>query len=75
MRVSPGLAVNPQAVQAKRLDWEMLKLWVASGLVRLLYLDECGCCCQSPTDYSYSKQGEQKRIQQCRRRGRRIQQP
>lgn len=43
MRLSPAVAVNPQAVQAKRLDWEMLKLWAECGLIRLLYLDECGC--------------------------------
>ena len=72
LRVSPGIAQNPQLLQAKRSDWEMLKLWAASGLMRLLYLDECGCCCQSPTDYSLSIRGEQKRISQHRRRGRRI---
>ena len=72
MRLSPAVLVNPQAVQAKRLDWEMLKLWAECGLIRLLYLDECGCCCQSPVDYSYSKRGEQKQVRQHRRRGRRI---
>ena len=42
------------------------------GMVCLKYLDESGCCLQSPTDYSYGKRGEQKRIKQGKRRGRRI---
>lgn len=54
MRVSPATPKNLPMAQAKKLDWEMLKLWAASGILQLLYLDECGCCCQSPTDYSYS---------------------
>lgn len=41
-------------------------------MVCLKYLDESGCCCQSPVDYSYSKRGVQKRIRQHKRRGRRI---
>lgn len=50
----------------------MLKLWAQLGMVCLKYLDESGCCPQSPTDYSYGKRGEQKRIKGRKRRGRRI---
>lgn len=50
----------------------MLKLWAQQGVICLKYLDESGCCPQSPTDYSYGKRGEQKRIRQRKRRGRRI---
>lgn len=72
MRLSPAMPVNPQSVQAKRTDWEMLKLWAECGLLRLLYLDECGCSCTGSVDYSYGKRGQQKKIFQRRRRGRRI---
>ncbi|MEJ6487475.1 transposase [Nostoc punctiforme UO1] len=50
----------------------MLKLWAQLGSVCLKYLDESGCYCTSPTDYTYGRRGEQKRIRQNRRRGRRI---
>ncbi|MEG5001923.1 hypothetical protein [Microcoleus sp. B4-D4] len=53
-------------------DWEMLQLWAEQGVIRLKYLDESGCYCQSPTDYSYSRRGSQKRLRQTRRRGRRL---
>lgn len=36
------------------------------------YLDESGCCLWSPVSYSYSRIGEQKRLEQTERRGRRI---
>ncbi|OUL24845.1 transposase [Nostoc sp. T09] len=64
--------LNKEYLQAKRLDWELLKLWSQLGLVCLKYLDESGCYCTSPTDYAYGRRGEQKRIRQNRRRGRRI---
>jgi putative transposase len=39
----------------------------------LKYLDESGCCLWSPVSYSYSRVGEQKRLEQTRQRwGRRI---
>ena len=37
-----------------------------------MYLDESGCYCESPLVYSYGKKGEQKKIEQNRRKGRRI---
>lgn len=59
-------------ITAKQADWELLKLWALLGLVHLKYLDESGCYCQSPTDYAYAPRGQQKRLQQTRRRGRRV---
>lgn len=61
-----------QFKQAKQLDWQLLKLWAELGEIQLKYLDESGCYCQSPTDYGYVQKGQQKRIVQRRRRGRRI---
>jgi putative transposase len=75
LRAAPPIPTTPQAIQfkqAKQLDWELLKLWAQVGEIHLKYLDEAGCYCQSPTDYGYSRRGEQKRIVQRRRRGRRI---
>lgn len=75
MRSAPALAHTPQAQQfkqAKQLDWELLKLWAQVSEIQLKYLDESGCYCQSPTDYGYVQKGQQKRIVQCCRRGRRI---
>ena len=37
-----------------------------------MYFDESGCVCESPLVYSYGKKGEQKQIEQNRRKGRRI---
>ena len=42
------------------------------GGVELMYLDESGCCLWSPVSYSYSRKGEQKRIEQTDRRKGRI---
>jgi putative transposase len=47
-------------------------LWAQLGEIHLKYLDEAGCYCQSPTDYGYTRKGQQKRIRQRRRRGRRV---
>lgn len=72
VRYSPALNKSPAWTKAKRQDWEMLKMWAQLGLIRLKYLDESGCYCQSPTDYSYGRRGSQKKLCQTRRRGRRI---
>lgn len=42
------------------------------GYIELMYLDESGCCLWSPASYSYSRVGEQKRIEQTDRRNGRI---
>jgi hypothetical protein len=41
-------------------------------LIHLKYLDESGFCLWSPVSYSYVKKGEQKRLEQTPRRGRRL---
>lgn len=50
----------------------MLKAWAGLGVVCLKYLDESGCCPQRSSDYGYGLRGQQKRVKQRKRRGRRI---
>lgn len=50
----------------------MLQLWAQSGLICLKYVDESGFEGCSPLNYSYSRRGQQKRIHQPRKRGKRI---
>lgn len=50
----------------------MLQLWVQLELICLKYVDESGFERCSSLNYSYSRRGEQKRIHQPRRRGKRI---
>ena len=50
----------------------MLRLWAEQGLIHLLYLDESGCCPESPLSYGYGQIGQQKSIAQNKNRGRRI---
>ena len=46
----------------------MLKIAAVEGYIDLKYLDEAGFCLWSPVSYSYSQIGEQKCIQQSRKR-------
>lgn len=50
----------------------MLALAAAAGEVQLKYLDESGFCLWSPVSYSYIQRGHSKRLEQTRRRGRRL---
>ena len=50
----------------------MLQWAAATGEIELLYLDESGFSQWSQVSYSYYFQGEQKRLEQTRRRGRRV---
>jgi len=50
----------------------MLQLATAAGEICLKYLDESGFCMWSPVSYTWAKQGVQKRMEQTRRRGRRL---
>jgi putative transposase len=50
----------------------MLELAAAAGEIQLKYLDESGFCMWSPVSYTYFPRGQQKRMQQTRRRGRRL---
>lgn len=50
----------------------MLTLSAASGEIDLKYLDESGFCLWSEPGYTYYFRGEQKRLEQTKRRGRRL---
>lgn len=50
----------------------MLELGAATGEIDLKYLDESGFCLWSEPGYTYYFRGEQKRLEQTRRRGRRL---
>lgn len=50
----------------------MLKLWAEQGLICLKYLDESGFERSSPLSYTYALRGQQKRVKQPRKRGRRL---
>lgn len=56
----------------KRADLELLQWSAAAGDIDLLYLDESGFCLWMPAEYSYFFRGEQKRLEQTHRQGRRI---
>lgn len=50
----------------------MLELSAAAGEIDLKYLDESGFCMWSEPSYTYYQRGEQKRLEQTNRRGRRL---
>jgi len=50
----------------------MLQLEAAAGGIDLKYLDESGFCAWSEPGYTYYQIGEQKRLEQTKRRGRRL---
>jgi len=50
----------------------MLELAAAAGEIDLKYLDESGFCAWSEPGYTYYQRGEQKRLEQTKRRGRRL---
>ena len=56
----------------KQADLETLELAAHEGHIDLKYLDEAGFCLYSPVSYSYSRLGEQKRLEQVPTRGNRI---
>lgn len=58
--------------QLKQADLETLELAAKEGHIDLKYLDEAGFCLYSPVSYSYSRVGQQKRLEQVRTRGNRI---
>jgi hypothetical protein len=49
IHTTPALGFDRSRVQAKQLDWELLKLWAQTAELCLKYLDESGCCCESAT--------------------------
>jgi putative transposase len=50
----------------------MLELSAAAGEIDLKYLDESGFCLWSEPSYTYYQRGEQKHLEQTKRRGRRL---
>lgn len=59
--------------KAKKLaDLEMLQWSAAAGELDLFYLDESGFSLWMPVEYSYFFIGEQKRMEQTSRRGKRV---
>lgn len=63
---------DPVEKATKLADLDMLQWSAALGEIDLLYLDESGFCLWMPAEYSYFFRGEQKRLEQTKRRGRRI---
>ena len=71
-RVSHREKQDRQQRSLKQADLDMLELAAAAGEIDLLYLDESGFSLWSPASYSYFFRGEQKRLEQTPRRGRRL---
>jgi DDE superfamily endonuclease len=55
---------NPLTRSIQQADLDLLELAAAAGDIQLKYLDESGCCLWSPVSYTYSRIGEQKRMEQ-----------
>jgi putative transposase len=60
---------DPIQYEVKLADLAMLEFAAADGEIDLKYLDEAGFCLSSPISYSYSRVGEQKRLEQVPTRG------
>ncbi|WP_251955754.1 IS630 family transposase [Nostoc commune] len=63
---------DPVIREKKQADLDMLELAAAAGEIDLKYLDESGFCAWSEPSYTYYQRGEQKRLEQSKRRGRRL---
>ena len=64
---------DPVKKALKQADLDTLKRAAQEGHIELKYLDEAGFCLWSPVSYSYSRIGEQKRMEQTSNRyGNRI---
>lgn len=56
----------------KKRELERLKHYDKEGYIKLKYLDEAGFSLWSSPSYSYSRKGEQKKINQTKKRGKRL---
>lgn len=63
-RASHRAKQDPVKKALKQADLQMLIQAAAEGEIELKYLDETGCCLESPVSYSYSQIGQQKRMEQ-----------
>ena len=62
---------DPIEKVTKLADLDMLQWSAALGEMDLYYLNESGFCLWMPAEYSYFFRGEQKRLEQTKRRGKR----
>lgn len=62
-RASHGAKQDPVKKALKQADLQML-IQAAEGEIELKYLDETGCCLESPVSCSYSQIGQQKQMEQ-----------
>ena len=72
IRISHQAKQDPVNRANKQADMDMLELAAASGEIDLKYLDESGFSAWSDSGYTYYQKGEQKKLEQTKRRGRRI---
>ena len=63
---------NPEVRERKKADLEMLELAAGAGEICLKYLDESGFSLWAETVYSWAKKGIQKRIEQPKKKGKRL---
>lgn len=63
---------NQEVREVKKADLEMLELAAGAGEICLKYLDESGFSLWAETVYSWGKIGEQKKIEQPKKRGKRV---
>ncbi len=63
---------EPKLREIKQADLDMLELAAATREIDLKYLDESGFCAWSEPSYTYYFRGKQKRLEQSKRRGRRL---
>ncbi len=63
---------DPKLREIKQADLDMLELAAATREIDLKYLDESGFCAWSEPSYTYYFRGKQKRLEQSKRRGRRL---
>lgn len=73
---APATLTNTSRIQnleqLVKLTSEILELAHAAGEIHLKYLDESGFSLWSGVSYTWAKQGQQKRIEQTLRRGKRY---
>jgi hypothetical protein len=62
----------PQVKLAKKADLDWLFWAHSAGEIRLKFLDESGFSLWSPVSYTYARLGEQKVLEQTKRRGKRL---
>ncbi len=67
-----GILKKEEDIPEDQADLDILELAAAAGEIDLKYLDKSGFCLWSNPSYTYYPVGEQKRLEQTKRRGRRL---